>query len=82
MNFFFQALSYIVLIIFFLTLPHKMIGPEILVASQIVYLSNCFYSTSSLYSLVTKQFTAVTGGWDFFASAVDEDVLPTLSGRA
>lgn len=39
----FTTLSYIIMGVFGLSLTHKLIGAELLICSQIVYLSNCFY---------------------------------------
>lgn len=40
----FGVLSYIVLGVFLASLPHKMIGAELLLSTQLVYLSNCLYA--------------------------------------
>jgi hypothetical protein len=58
-----------------------MIGPELLVSCQMVYLSNCLYQHPSLFSLTIKSFPLITGGWSIFANAADEDLLSTFTHR-
>lgn len=63
-----QLLSYVVLGLFLLSLPHKMIGPELLISCQMVYLSNTFYTRPGLFSLTISNFQLITGGWSLFSN--------------
>jgi hypothetical protein len=62
----FDILSYTALGLFIISLGHKMIGAEILLCGQMVYLSNCFNDKSSFMMSSLKSLKLVTGGWSFF----------------
>lgn len=78
---FLYILSFMVVGLFLATLPHKMIGPELLVACQMVYLSSCLYKKPSLFSLVINKFNLVTGGWSLLVQEGDEDMVPCFTDR-
>lgn len=72
--FFFNALSYAALVLFAVSLSHKMIGAEVLSTFQLVYLSNCAYGRVSYFSYTTQDAGWVTGGWPLFAPGLTDDV--------
>lgn len=67
--------------LFLVSLSHKMIGPELLVTCQVVYLSKLLYGRATLFSLVIKRFDLVTGGWSFFANEFNGDKVLYLAAR-
>ena len=62
----FFYLSIAALIVFILSLPHKMIGAEVLSCCQVVYLSNSFYEKPRFLFSSVKSFQLVTGYWSLF----------------
>jgi hypothetical protein len=62
----FSILSYIVLSVFFLTLRHKMIGVELVVACQMVYFSYAFNTQPSFLMTSIEKLNLVTGYRAFF----------------
>ncbi len=62
----FHLFGYIAVAFFAVSLPHKMIGAELLVCCQIIYLSNCFYKIHSFFFSTVREFGLVTGDWAFF----------------
>jgi hypothetical protein len=78
----FRALSYLVLGLFLLSLPHKMIGAELLFNCQIVLISNALYTRPSFLFNSVKNFGLVSGDWSFFySSEVDQNVFYPFSDR-
>jgi hypothetical protein len=57
----FKVLSYSGLSVFFLSLPHKMIGPEFVLTCQIVFFSFAFYARPSYVADSIRSFGLVTG---------------------
>lgn len=80
-KFAFKILSLIILGLFVLSLPHKMIGPELLVCCQIAYISSCLYDSPSLFNLTIKSFGMVTGGWSYFESSQYQTLFPHFTDR-
>lgn len=74
-EFIFKILSYMSLALFVLSLSHKMIGAELLLCCQMVYLSNCFNEKSTMIMNTVKSFQMVTGDWSFFHSDSDQELL-------
>ncbi len=59
--FIFRILSYAALAVFALSLPHKMIGAELLVSCQLVYLSYALYHNPTALIGAVRGFSLVTG---------------------
>lgn len=76
-----KIIAYIILAVFLVSLPHKMIGSELLVCSQIVYLSNCFYKIPSFEFSTVNNFHLVTGYWSLFYSSADKKLLTPFTSR-
>lgn len=77
----FTALSYVALALFCLSLPHKLIGAELLVCCQIVYVSHCFYGRASFLMTSLKSFNLVTGLSTFFYADADRELLFPFTDR-
>ena len=69
-SFIFQALAYISLGLLVVSAPHKMIGAEVITVFQIVYLSSCFYSKTTVFSYAIETAAPTIVGWPFFRSSV------------
>jgi hypothetical protein len=65
-TFIFRVLSFIALILFALSLGHKLIGAELLTCCQLVYLSYCFHRDSSVLYGSLQEFRLVTGYWSLY----------------
>ena len=73
----FKSLSYAVMGTFVLSIAHKLMGAELLICCQIVYLSISFYKMPPIFLSPLKNFNIVTGDWSFFhKSAYDEMLVP------
>jgi hypothetical protein len=70
-----------VLVIFVLSLPHKMIGPELMSCCQLVYLSNVLYIEPSFLLSSVQNFRLVTGTWSLLTSSSDSKLLAPFSER-
>ena len=81
-KFIFTYLSFGFLGIFLLSLCHKMIGSELAVSCQMVYLSFALYARPSYLSVALRSFTLVTGCRTLFFSQDYENMLPPFSYRA
>lgn len=78
----FGYLALIVLGLFVLSLPHKMIGAELLFNCQLVYLSNAFYARASFLFGSVKDFGLVSGYWSFFYDEAEHaDLLYPFTER-
>ena len=60
-TFIFRILSYAVLVVFLLSLPHKMIGVELVVSCQIAYFSYVLYANPTYFSSAIPNLILVTG---------------------
>ena len=67
-KFIFRSLSFCFIGVFLLSLCHKMIGAELAVSSQMVYLSFALYSSASYLSPALRSFSLVTGCRTLFFS--------------
>ena len=77
----FFYLSLAALAVFILSLPHKMIGAEVLSCCQIVYLSNAFYEKPRFLFSSVKSFRLVSGYWSLFYEQCDGYLFLPFSGR-
>ena len=68
-KFIFTYLSLGFLGVFLLSLPHKMVGAELAVSCQMVYLSFALYPSPSFLSLSLRSFTLVTSYRTIFFSS-------------
>jgi hypothetical protein len=66
---------------FGLSIARKLLGAELLICSQIVYLSNSFYKVPSVYMDPIRNFQSVTGGWSHFFKKSFASVLAPFSRR-
>ena len=80
MTFLFTAISYTAIAIFALGLGHKMIGAELLVSTQLVYLSSSLYKKIPFLAESVSKLRVVTGYW-LFQSEDYEEVLPPFTER-
>ena len=81
-KFIFTYLSLGFLGVFLLSLCHKMIGAELAVSSQMVYLSFALYARPSYLSAALRSFTLVTSCRTLFFSEDYENMLLSFSYRA
>ena len=65
MTFLFKAISFSALAIFALGLGHKMIGAELLISTQLVYLSSSLYRKIPFLAESISKLRVVTGYWLF-----------------
>ena len=63
----FKVLSLIALVLSVLTIHHKLIGAELMICCQMVYLSLCFYSKPSYLMKSIEAFHLVSN-WSLFSS--------------
>lgn len=78
----FYAISYIALIVFVLSLGHKMLGAEVMVNLQLVYLSNAFYKHSHFFFNELRRLHLVNGYWSlFWQQETDTFILSPFSTR-
>lgn len=77
----FYLLSCIALGLLGLSLVHKMIGAELMFSCQIVFLSICFNSKSSVIMSAVKSFKWVSGSWPIFTNNFDKSLLSPFSDR-
>ena len=81
-KFIYQILSYCFLGVFLLSLCHKLIGAELAVPFQMVYLSFALYARPSYLSVALRSFTLVTGCRTLFFSQDYQNMLLPFSSRA
>jgi hypothetical protein len=75
-KFLFKVLSWVILGVFLLSLPHKMIGLELLIPCQLVYFSYVFFQQSKTH-YVLKSFKLVTSYRSmFYLSDYDQQLKP------
>jgi hypothetical protein len=80
-NTIFVAISYASLAIFFLSLGHKMIGIEVIINLQLIYLSNAFYKKTYLFLNELRRLHLVTGYWALFYDENDQNFNPPFSEK-
>jgi cysteine-rich repeat protein len=80
-GFLFNVLSYIALLLFLLSLPHKLAGAELMVTCQMVYLSYGFFLKSSTTFSKLKELGLITGKWSLFYKEADSHLIPGFSDR-
>ena len=68
--------------VFLLSLCHKLIGAELAVSCQMVYLSFALYARPSYLSVALRSFTLVTGCRTLFFSQDYQNMLLPFSNRA
>ena len=81
-KFIFACLSLGFLGVFMLSLCHKMIGAELAVPFQVVYLSFALYARPSYLSVALRSFTLVAGCRTLFFNSDYENMLLSFSYRA
>jgi hypothetical protein len=75
-KFVFKVLSWVALGVFLVSLPHKMIGLELLIPCQLVYFSYVFFKQSKIH-YVLKSFKLVTSYRSaFYLSEYDQLLKP------
>jgi hypothetical protein len=77
----FVAIAYFGLVVFFLSLGHKMIGAEVMTNLQLIYLSNAFYKNTYLFLNGLRGFHLVTGYWALFHDGNDKIFVSPFSER-
>ena len=81
LKFIFEFLAYIALGIFFVSLPHKLIGAELLSSLQIIFLSYSFHSNPSFLLRSIFALNLVTGKWSFFTQEGDKYLIDPFTER-
>ena len=82
LRFIWNLLSYGSLVIFVLSLPHKMIGVELISSCQIVYLTLCFEEQPTFLFGSLRELNLVTGYWSlFYQEDHDKYLIPGFTDR-
>jgi hypothetical protein len=77
----FIIISYVVLAVFLLSLGHKLIGVEVIINLQLIYLSNAFFKKTYFFLNEIRRLHLVTGYWALFWNEDDLKFNPPFSEK-